>query len=66
MYFIQMSQGERLIRARVHAGYEKAVDAIERFEWSKPSYYAHEGDRTTFSFGTAKKYARAFGVRAFG
>lgn len=59
-----MSQGERLTAARIEAGFEKAADAISRFGFVRPTYFANEADRASFSYNTAKKYARAFGVNA--
>ena len=53
---------ERLQKARMDAGFSKASEAVERYNWVAASYYAHENGRRGITAETAKKYAYAFGV----
>lgn len=52
---------DRLRNARMSAGYERAIDAINAFGWSK-QYYQHERGEREPSKGALEKYARAFNV----
>ena len=56
------SRHDRLRRARIEAGFERAADAIKRFGWPAPAYKGNENGNATFSYDTAKKYAQAYGV----
>lgn len=56
-------QAERLRQARIDAGFERAIDASERFGWSKDTYKSNENGNAPFSFKKAKEYAAAYGVR---
>lgn len=57
-------RADRLRQARINAGFEKAVEAAERFGWSANTYKSNENGNAPFSFNKAKDYAKAFGVRA--
>ena len=56
-------QSERLMRARIEAGFETAVDAARRFGWTS-SYRNNESGTASFSFKKALEYAEKFKVRA--
>lgn len=54
---------DRLRKARIAAGYKKAMDAIRRYGFNENSYRANENGNAPFSFDTARDYAAAFKVR---
>lgn len=57
------TQGDRLRKARMLAGFESASDAAHRHGWSVNTYKSNENGNAPFSFRRAKEYGRAFGVR---
>lgn len=57
------TQGDRLRRARIAAGFESASDAAARHGWSVNTYKSNENGNAPFSFRRAKDYGRAFAVR---
>jgi phage repressor protein C with HTH and peptisase S24 domain len=58
------TKAERLKRARIDAGFESAQEAAEAFSWNPPAYRHHENGTRGFGADAAKKYGRAFKVRA--
>jgi len=58
------SFGKRLQKARKHAGFKTAEEAIERFGWNKHTYKAHEGGSRAPKNDGGEIYAKAFKVRA--
>lgn len=56
-------RADRLRQARIAAGFEKPVEAAERFGWNPNSYKSNENGNAPFSFKKAKEYAAAFRVR---
>jgi hypothetical protein len=53
----------RLRQARQDAGFETAVAASEAFGWNRNTYIANENGNAAYSYGRAKDYGAAFGVR---
>lgn len=53
---------ERLMEARIKAGYKTAAQACSAFGWIKSTYYGHENGRVKISRDKAKLYAKAFGI----
>lgn len=58
------TKAERLKKARKDAGYESAQDAADAFGWNPPAYRHHENGTRGFGADAAKRYGRAFKVRA--
>jgi phage repressor protein C with HTH and peptisase S24 domain len=57
------TQGDRLRRARIAAGFQSASDAAARHGWSVNTFKSNENGNAPFSFRKAKEYGHAFGVR---
>jgi SOS-response transcriptional repressor LexA len=57
-------KADRLRQARIKAGYESAVDAADAFGWGVAGYRHHENGTRGYGPDAAKKYARAFRVKA--
>lgn len=57
-------RAERLRKARERAGFESAAEATRRFGWSEPAYRHHENGTRSYGPDAAKKYGRAFKVKA--
>jgi SOS-response transcriptional repressor LexA len=57
-------KAERLRAARKKAGYDTAQDACDAFGWKVAAYRHHENGTRSFGPDAAKKYARAFRVKA--
>lgn len=53
---------ERLKRARERAGYSTAADAVRKFDWTYPTYSAHENGHRGIKRPDLEKYAFAFDV----
>ena len=53
---------DRLKKARIEAGYKRAVEAIRAFGFTKTTYQAHEAGQRGLTAGTAGRYAKAFKV----
>lgn len=53
---------DRLVQARVAAGFRYAADAARRFGWNPTTYQAHESGMRGVKAPRAKEYAAAFGV----
>ena len=53
---------ERLIEARIAAGFETVADAVQALGVKYPTYAAHENGRDGFKFEAAIQYARKFKV----
>lgn len=58
----KLEQAKRLREARERAGFERAVDAANRFGWAAPTYHGHENGSRGFKKDTALAYAKAFKV----
>jgi phage repressor protein C with HTH and peptisase S24 domain len=58
------TKAERLKQARIDAGYDSAQDAADAFGWNAPAYRHHENGTRGFGADAAKKYGKAFRVRA--
>lgn len=56
------SMAERLMKARMDAGYGSAADAVRAFGWTASTYYGHENGRVKIPRDAAYKYARAFKI----
>lgn len=54
--------GERLQKAREAAGYAKAADAIEAFDFSQFTYYQHENGTREPGKPLLERYAKAYKV----
>ena len=54
----------RLFAARRAAGFKSARQAAQKFGWSEATYRAHETATRYLNDGTARHYAKAFGVAA--
>ncbi|KAF0131118.1 MAG: Repressor protein C [Xanthobacteraceae bacterium] len=61
---IKKARADRLVAARVSAGFETASDACRRFGWNLRTYQAHESAQNGLQAEVAKIYAAAFGVPA--
>lgn len=57
-------RAERLRTARERAGFESATEAAQRFGWGEAGYRHHENGTRSFGADAAKKYGRAFKVKA--
>lgn len=55
---------DRLMRARLDAGFRTKAEAVRRFGWNANTYKSNENGNAPFSFDQAQEYARAFNVRA--
>lgn len=53
---------ERLTKARIRAGYEKAIDAAQALGVRPSTYYSHENGSIGLRASVADKYARKFKV----
>jgi len=58
------TKAERLRQARKAAGFDSAQEAADAFNWNAPAYRHHENGTRGFGADAAKKYGRAFKVRA--
>jgi SOS-response transcriptional repressor LexA len=58
------NRAERLRQARVNAGYASAAEAAQRFGWTPAAYRHHENGTRGFGADQARKYGRAFKVKA--
>jgi hypothetical protein len=56
------AMADRLRRARLAAGYVRAVEAIRAFGWNKSTYYCHENASRGISRDQIIVYANAFHV----
>jgi len=56
------SIAERLRRARIHAGFERATEAVRRFGWNYSRYMNYENGERTIPPKQAILFASAFGV----
>lgn len=61
-YYGNMSKNERLVQARIKAGYPTLADAANAFAWHIRVYRTHEDGTRGIRDNVARKYARAFGV----
>lgn len=60
---ISMSDlADRLMRARVHAGYESVSDAVDALGVKYPTYAGHENGASGFKAPTGEIYAKKFKV----
>lgn len=57
-------RAERLRKARERAGFESAAEAARRFGWGEAAYRHHENGTRSFGADAAKRYGRAFKVKA--
>lgn len=62
MCLMIMEKNERLQFARKKAGFETASEAARALGISTQTYAAHENGSRSFKEGSARKYARRFGV----
>ena len=53
---------DRLLDARLRAGFETASDAAARFGWNKFTYLSHENGNRNITIKKAREYAKAFKV----
>lgn len=53
---------ERLKKARLEAGFERAVDAARAFGWNENTYIANENGYAPFSKAAAVRYARSLRI----
>lgn len=60
----KLERAHRLKDARIARGYPTAAAAADAFKWSRNTYASNENGNAPYSFGKAKSYAEAFGVRA--
>jgi phage repressor protein C with HTH and peptisase S24 domain len=58
------TKAERLKQARIAAGFDSAQDAADAYGWNAPAYRHHENGTRGFGPDAAKKYGKAFKVRA--
>jgi phage repressor protein C with HTH and peptisase S24 domain len=58
------TKAERLRQARIDAKFGSAQEAAEAFGWNPSAYRHHENGTRGFGADAAKKYGRAFKVRA--
>lgn len=58
------SMCDRLMQARINAGFRTATAAIEKLKWNGSAYRAHENGQNNFSVTHAEKYAKAYKVTA--
>lgn len=56
------SQGERLRKARMDAGFKSASEAARRFGWLPSTYLAHENGQNGLKPDVAITYAEKFGI----
>lgn len=61
---MNQDKAERLRQARTKAGYKSASEAAEAFGWGVAGYRHHENGTRGFGADVARKYARAFRVKA--
>ena len=54
--------GNRLVEARIAAGYESSREAADAFGWVYVTYNAHENGSRGIRASVAEKYADAYGV----
>lgn len=59
-----MQKADRLKAARAKAGYGSAADAARAFGWTESAYRHHENGTRGFGADAAKRYGRAFKVKA--
>lgn len=59
-----MEPSDRLQKARLDAGYEKAVDAARAYGWGESTYISHENGTRGLKPKVADRYGRAFRVPA--
>jgi len=64
MSSVMTNPSDRLRQARIRKGFEQAIDASVAYGWNRNTYASNENGNAPFSFKSAQKYARAFGVRA--
>jgi phage repressor protein C with HTH and peptisase S24 domain len=57
-----MSVADRLKQARESAGFENAVDAVRRFNWTQSTYLGHENGSRGVTPAAAARYGLAFRV----
>lgn len=55
---------ERLLYARVHAGFDKATDAARKHSFNENTYRSHENGARGITTRSAQEYAEKFKVRA--
>lgn len=60
---VDQDRAARLREAREGAGFSKASEAAVGFNWSKPTYHAHENGSRGIRVAVGRRYARAFGVK---
>jgi transcriptional regulator with XRE-family HTH domain len=56
------SIAERLRRARIHAGFERATEAVRKFGWNYSRYMNYENGERAIPPKQAILFASAFGV----
>ena len=56
-------RADRLKKARISAGYEKASEDARAFGWKEPTYLGHENGSRGIKEDNVKVYAQAFRVR---
>lgn len=61
-FWMEQTPGQRLVQARLRAGYKTAQAAVDRFNWTYTTYKSHENGQTPVPSEDAKEYARAYGV----
>jgi phage repressor protein C with HTH and peptisase S24 domain len=61
---VSQDRAERLRAAREKSGYKSAAEAARAFGWQEPAYRHHENGTRGFGLDAAKKYGRAFKVKA--
>lgn len=60
-----MTPGDRLKRARIDAGFRRAIDAARRMKVKPPTYYGHENGSRAFDLPDAKVYGQYFRVSPY-
>ena len=59
---VMESPEERLRYAREQMGFATATEALERFGWTKSTYFGHENGSRGLTRHAAKRYAKAYKV----
>jgi hypothetical protein len=59
---MRAEQANRLVTARLFAGYKRAADAVRRFGWTYNTYILHERGKRGLRWAAARRYAEAYGV----
>lgn len=61
-YDVCMSEAARLVLARKRAGYDRAIDAINAFGFTRATYYQHENGTREIGVESAARYAKCYRV----